>query len=227
MQSLLKLENSPVAVAFLGEPPDGVSKYSGPPVPAGCSFWKLAMEGKTFYTVPSDHYNCAVGSYTHKITLPPERAQELEGTIGFMVQNNYLSMAEVPGIPVLQDSPRVVAYGPAGEVPFEADVVLVAAKPAQAMFIYEAALKAGAGNALTNALGRPGCAVLPLTMSQQTASLSFGCMGNRVFTGISDGDLYIGIPGAKYEQVVEKLKEIITANCAMEGHYRSKLTGVV
>ena len=223
LQTLLKLDKAPVAVAFLVSPPDGVSTYSGPPVAAGCVFWKLAMEGKTFYTVPSDHYNCAVGSYTHQIALPPERAQELAGTIGFMVESNYLAMPEVPGIPVLQDSPQFIAYGPADLVPFDADVVIVAAKPMQAMFIYEAALKAGAGNALTNAIGRPGCAILPLTVSQETTSLSFGCMGNRVFTGISDGDLYVGIPGAKYAEVVEKLKEVITANCAMEGHYRSKL----
>ena len=106
---------------------------SGEAVSAGCTFWKLAMEGQTFYTVSSDHYNCAVGSYTHKISLRVERAQELEGTIGFMVENNYLAMEEVPGIPVLQDSPQAVAYGPADSVPFAADVVVVA-KPAQAMF---------------------------------------------------------------------------------------------
>ena len=227
MQNLLKLENAPVAVAFRATPPGGVSKYAGHPVPAGCAFWKLAMEGKTFYTIPSDHYSCAVGCHTHKISLPPERARELEETIGFMVQNNYLAMAEVPGIPVLQASPQVIAYGPADSAPFEADVVIVAAKPAQAMYIYEAALKAGAGNALTNALGRPACAVLPLTLALQAASLSFGCIGNRVFTGITDDDLYIAIPGAKYAQVVEKLKEVVTANCAMEGHYRAKLSSLV
>ena len=84
-------------------------------------------------------------------------------------------------------------------------------------------MKAVAGNALTNATGRPGCAILPLTAGHETASLSFGCMGNRVFIGISDSDLYVGIPGAKYTEVVEKLKEAIAANCAMEGHYRAKL----
>ena len=223
MKTILKLEKTPIAVAFLSAPPEGVAKYAGEAVPAGCTFWKLAMEGQTFYTVPADHYNCAVGSYTHNIPLPAERAPELEGTIGFMVENKYLAMAEVPGIPVLQDSPRVVAYGPADTVPFAADVVVVAAKPAQAMFIYEAALQAGAGNALTNTLGRPGCAVLPLALGQQTTALSFGCMGNRVFTGISDGDLYVAIPGAKYAAVVEKLKEVVAANCTMEGHYRAKM----
>ena len=63
----------PVAVTFLDLPPEGVPKFTGAE-PAGCSFWRLAAEGRTFYTVPSDHFNCAVGSYTHNFDLPPERA---------------------------------------------------------------------------------------------------------------------------------------------------------
>jgi uncharacterized protein (DUF169 family) len=223
MHTLLKLEKAPVAVAFLAAPPEGVEKYAGEAVPAGCTFWKLAMERKTFYTVPSDHYNCAVGSHTHNIALPAGRAAELEDTIGFMVQSNYLAMAEVPGIPVLASSPAVIAYGPADSVSFTPDVVIVAVKPAQAMFLYEAALKAGAGNALTNTLGRPGCAILPLALGQQTTALSFGCAGNRVFTGIGEEDMYVAIPGAKYAAVMDKLQEVMTANCTMEEHYRSKL----
>lgn len=49
----------PVAVAFLDEEPAGVKKYQGRQ-PSGCSFWRLAAEGRTFYTVPEDHFNCAV-----------------------------------------------------------------------------------------------------------------------------------------------------------------------
>ena len=81
-------------------------------MPSGCTFWQRAQQGQSFYTVPSDHYNCAVGAYSHKIALPAERDAELGQTIGFMVQNNYLSMSEVPGIPTLKDSPNVIAYGP-------------------------------------------------------------------------------------------------------------------
>ena len=44
-------------------------------------FWEKAMSGHTFYTGPSDHYNCAVGSYTHSIALPAERAHELNDTM--------------------------------------------------------------------------------------------------------------------------------------------------
>src|SRR5262249_49934705 len=79
----LSLTRRPVAVAFRAEPPAGVAQFSGSE-PSGCSFWRLAAEGRAFYTVPSDHYNCAIGSYTHNIPLSPERAPELEQTLGFM-----------------------------------------------------------------------------------------------------------------------------------------------
>ena len=191
---------------------------------AGCMFWEKAMSGQTFYTVPSDHYNCAVGSYTHRIGLPAERAHELNDTIVFMAENNYVASADVPGIPTLARSPGAVAYGPMDGAGFKADIVLIAAKPAQAMLIYEAAIKAGAGSALTNALGRPACAVLPLTTTSSQTSISLGCKGNRTFTGLPDEEMYVAIPGDKWERVIEKLAEVHEAHAAMERYYCDRKT---
>lgn len=191
---------------------------------AGCMFWEKAMSGQTFYTVASDHYNCAVGSYTHRIGLPAERAHELNDTIVFMAENNYVASADVPGIPTLARSPGAVAYGPMDGAGFKADIVLIAAKPAQAMLIYEAAIKAGAGSALTNALGRPACAVLPLTTTSSQTSISLGCKGNRTFTGLPDEEMYVAIPGDKWERVIEKLAEVHEANAAMERYYCDRKT---
>jgi len=73
------LGRRPVAVTFLDSEPVGVKKFQGSQ-PSGCSFWRLAAEGQTFYTVPENHFNCAVGAYTHNITLPPEREKETEET---------------------------------------------------------------------------------------------------------------------------------------------------
>jgi uncharacterized protein (DUF169 family) len=128
-------------------------------------------------------------------------------------------MAEVSGIPVLPTRPEFIAYAPASEATFAPDVVLVAAKPASAMLIYEAALRAGAGDALTHTLGRPGCAVLPLSVKTGQAAMSFGCKGNRTFTGLPDEELYVAIPGAKWDAVLSALTEIVAANSAMEAHY--------
>src|SRR5713226_8375930 len=79
----------PVAVAFADHEPAGIMKFSGS-APAGCSFWRQAASGRVFYTVPADHYNCAVGSYTHNLPLPPERARETEETLGMMFRAGYL-----------------------------------------------------------------------------------------------------------------------------------------
>src|SRR5574342_1432824 len=93
----LQLSRRPVAIAFRDTAPAGVAALEGTQ-PSGCSFWRLAASGRTFYTVPSDHYNCPVGSYTHNIALPQDRAQELDQTLTLMAAIGYLKMAEVPGI---------------------------------------------------------------------------------------------------------------------------------
>ena len=96
----LALGRRPVAVTFLDAEPAGIPKFSGTE-PAGCSFWRLAAAGRTFYTVPADHFNCAVGAYTHNIQLPPDRVQETETTLGMMFNLGYVRPEEVPGIPRL------------------------------------------------------------------------------------------------------------------------------
>src|SRR3954471_18594776 len=131
VKEMLGLRRLPIKVAFMDAPPANLSRWTDGPVPAGCSFWDKAMDGKAFYTLPSDHWNCAVGSYTHNIGLPADRAGELNATVGFMVETRYLDMAEAPGIPPLEREPAAVAYAPASSDAFSADVVLLAATPNQ------------------------------------------------------------------------------------------------
>src|SRR5258708_9708224 len=101
LKQTLGISRQPTAMGFFEEAPAGLEKWNDGAVPAGCAFWSAAMDGRSFYTVPSDHYNCAVGAYTHNIPLPAERGSALSDTIGFMVSGGYLQMAEVPMIPVV------------------------------------------------------------------------------------------------------------------------------
>lgn len=222
VQTLLDLDRPPVAIGFFDSPPAGVPAWSGGPVPAGCTFWKQAQDGHAFYTTPADHYNCAIGSYVHSITLPEERGGELPQTLSFMVENNYLAMDEVPGIPTLPTTPAVIAYAPADSAPFAPSVVIVAAQPARAMVLYEAAIKAGAGGALMHTLGRPGCAVLPLSLQTGSAAMSLGCKGNRTFTGLPDTDLYLSIPGDKWAAFVDQVAAMRQSNQAMGDYYAQR-----
>lgn len=224
VRRLLDLRKPAIAVGFFQTPPAGLAAWSGGAVPAGCVFWQKVWAGDAFYTVASDHYNCAVGAYTHGLRLPAERAHELEDTLQLMVQNGYLDLGQVPAIPVLDAGDKIIAYAPVESAAFEPSVVLLAVKPAQAMLLYEAALAAGLGNSPLSVLGRPACGVLPLAHNAQTAALSLGCIGNRTFTGLPDDELYVALPGASWQTVVDHLQDTLDANQAMGSQYQNKLT---
>ena len=112
-----------VAVSYLSTAPAGVRKFSGT-VPSSCTFWTLAVAGEGFYTVPDDHLNCPVGSYTQAIDVPAARAGELEQALTLMSGVGYVRMEEVPSIPRLQHSPGVVYYAPLGRAVVPPDVVM-------------------------------------------------------------------------------------------------------
>jgi len=222
-QDALGLSSPPIAIGFSDQPPAGLEKWQGGAVPAGCVFWREAMKGRSFYTEPADHYNCAVGAYTHAIEMPADRATQLGDTLNLLVTNEYLRMEEVPGIPVLPKTPAFICYGPVETAAFPYQLVLIAAMPASAMLIYEAALRSGAGKAVAGALGRPACAVLPMTQNSGQTSLSLGCMGNRTFTALPADEMYVCIPGQHWQGLLSKISEISKANCDMQQFYRERV----
>src|SRR5262245_9162970 len=128
LTTALHLTRRPIAVAFRDVPPSGVAKFTGS-VPSGCSFWRLAAEGRSFYTLPDDHANCPVGSYTHNIPLPAGRENELPQVLGLMSDIGYIRMEEIPGVPQLPKTPGAIVYSPLGEAPIRPDAVIVAGKP--------------------------------------------------------------------------------------------------
>lgn len=215
----LHLERRPVAVSFRDAAPSGVPKFAGS-MPSGCSFWPLAMRGRVFYTVPADHYNCAVGSHTHNIPLPAERAQELPQTLAFMTGLGYVKMDEVPGIPQLPRVPGVVVYAPLGDTPVDPDVVLFVGRPGRVMLLQEAALRAGVG-ARVPFLGRPTCMALPAALAGGAVA-STGCIGNRVYTELSDDELYVAVPGKELGRVAEELATITHANATLADYHRER-----
>jgi uncharacterized protein (DUF169 family) len=222
VQEILGLRRVPIKIGFLEAPPAALPRWSGGPVAAGCVFWDRAMEGKSFYTLPADHWNCAIGSHTHQIALPAERAAELPATIGFMVETRYLDPAEVPGIPTLDRAPGAVAYAPASSDAFKADVVLMAATPVQLTLIYEAALKAGITKGAAEATSRPSCAILPASAKSEVIALSFGCRGNRTYTKLGDDEMYVSVPGSRWEDFVARLIEIQRSNLIMGNFYQAQ-----
>jgi uncharacterized protein (DUF169 family) len=209
----------PIGVAFLDSEPSGVKRYEGTQ-PSGCSFWRLAGEGRTFYTVPENHFNCAVGAYTHNISLSAERQQETAATLKMMFDLGYLKPEEVPQIPRLEKAPKAVVYSPLGEMPVDPDVVLFRLKPFAAMLLQEAAGRAGVGMG-TPALGRPTCMALPASLRHGTIA-SLGCMGNRIYTGLGEDEMYVALRGKDLPAVAEALQVIGGANSALRDYARGR-----
>lgn len=215
----LQLRRGPVAVSFLEREPEGVDKFEGA-APSGCTFWRIAAAGRAFYTVPSDHYNCPIGSHTHNIALPDTRREELSGTLKLMTEIGYIAMEEVPRIPRLSRTPAAVVYAPLADAPAPPDVVVVAGRPASLMLLQEAAQRASAASSLP-LMARPTCMALPAAMGAGVV-LSAGCIGNRVYTEIGDDELYAAIPGKDLERVTEALRTITAANTTLRQYHEGR-----
>lgn len=219
MKQLLKLGRRPIAVTFLDAVPQDIPPFSGT-APSGCSFWRIAGEGRAFYTVPSDHFNCAVGSYTLNMPLSAERQKETGQTLQMMFDAGYIRPEDVPGIPRLEKTPAAVVFAPLGAAPLAPDVVLFACRASAAMLLNEAAMREGSGGTLPP-LGRPSCMALRAALAKGTVS-SLGCAGNRVYTGLGEDEMYVAVPGADLEKVAEALEVIVSANQAVTEYARGR-----
>ena len=213
------LPRRPIAVSFLDSIPGAIERFEGTE-PSSCSFWRLAAEGRVFYTVPENHFNCAVGAYTHNIALSPERENETQQTLKMMFELNYVRPEEIAKIPRLAKAPVAIVYAPLGAAPCPPDVVLFSCRPAAAMLLNEAANRAGVTSGAP-ALGRPTCMALPASL-QHGAILSLGCIGNRVYTGLGEAEMYMVFRGRDLLNIANALDTIVGANVALSAYARAQ-----
>jgi uncharacterized protein (DUF169 family) len=220
LHELLELTMEPVAVTFRDQPPAGIDRVN-PQAPAGCSYWKLAAEGKLFYTAAEDHFNCPIGAYTHSAEMPAVTQTQLEGMIQKIVGIQYLRPDEVQGIPRREQPLRFVVYAPLSKDTGMPDVVLIRGNAQQAMLVLEAAQSRSLVSELP-VMGRPACSVVAACLNSGRVATSLGCIGNRVYTGLADGELYVAIPGEKLTETVEALRTIVRANRELKEYYLSR-----
>jgi len=226
LMSALQLDRPPVAIAFRDEAPAGVDRLAGAQ-PSGCSFWRLAADGRTFYTMPEDHLNCPIGSYTHNIPMPQSREPELMQTLSLMSDVGYIRMEEVPGIPRLAKTPGVVIYSPLAHAPVDPDVVLVAGRPGRMIVLQEAATRAQ--QPASPMLGRPTCMAIPAALAGTPVVSSLGCVGNRVYTMLGDDQYYVVISARALEPLTAELGTIVAANATLAEYHatrRASIAGV-
>ena len=222
----LKLDVAPVAITFCDAPPAGVRKFEGS-APSGCTFWKLAATAPVrqgaFYTVAADHQNCPIGAHTHNVPQA-DGGKMLNEMLGMMAGMGYVEMEEVPEIPRWPKSPAAVVYARLGEAPLMPDVVIFACRPSAAMFLGEAARAAGVASALPP-LPRPTCMAIPAAAAHG-ATMSLGCIGNRIYTGLADDHVYMMVRGADIEKVAGALDRIVDANAQLTTFHQTRRPGL-
>ena len=222
LAELLQLQTPPIAIAFVDSPPAGVARIAAPE-PAGCGYWRRAAAGEVFFTVADDHKRCPVGAHTHHVALTSSERDELMGLVNTMVELSYLKLEDVPKIARRPTPFQMAVYAPLSRSPIPPDVVLIRANARQLMLLAEAAEHAGVAGA-SPAMGRPTCAALPESINASRTAVSFGCVGNRVYTGALDAEAYFAIPGQHVGALERSLATIVRANDALQRFHESRAT---
>ena len=165
-------------------------------------FWVKAAD-RTFATLSADHGNCSVGSMTHGFKTMQEVAGNAD--VAALLASGWVTMDMVPQIPVVQQKPQCITYGPLSDTRRDPDVVLLRLNPKQVMIMHDAL----PGMRME---GKPQCHIIAIAKEQQEVAASVGCMLSRVRTGLPNSQMTCAVPARRLAEVVERLK----ATCAAD-----------
>lgn len=209
LRDALHLRQPPVAVAFADQVPKDVPMWTGQ-VPAGCRFWEEGTRA-VFATSPADHDLCAIGAWTHNLETSAAHDAERVEAMTFFASLGYVRPEDLPQIPVLKSRPGFVLYGPLDRMPVRPAVVLLFARPEQALVLSEASQQMEAG--APPALGRPACAIVPQAANTGRTALSLGCCGARAYLDVMKSDVALyAVPEPRLAAFTARVAELAKAN---------------
>ena len=126
-----------------------------------------------------------------------------------MIELQYLRSDEVAGIPHRDAPMQVAPTRRSPQATFAPDVVIFRGNARQIMLVSEAARAAGH---LRVGRGHGSSGLRDDSAGDRRrlpAVASVGCIGNRVYTGLGDDELYFAVPGKAAPQVLEQLDVIV------------------
>jgi uncharacterized protein (DUF169 family) len=173
-------------------------------------------EHQVFYAAEEEHFNCPIGMMTMGFHIPPQRQAEAEAIVKTMCDLEYISPAEAATLPSVSKDHRGIVYGPLSQMPVDPDIALFFCKPGQAMLLAEASGCVDWTGQGVTAFGRPTCAAIPTALKLESISMSMGCVGFRVYTGLPDEELVIAVPRGQLPALAERLNTTLRANSALE-----------
>jgi uncharacterized protein (DUF169 family) len=219
LTAALHLNLPPVGITFSATAPDGVEAFDAPMaeptpdgrtgrVPAGCAFW-VHGASRTFTTVPEDHGNCSVGSYTHGMISLDEAATHSD--VGALVESGWVTPDMFPVIPAVTERPSFVTYGPLAESPIDPDVVLLRVNPKQLMVLSDAL----PGLRIE---GKPQCHIVALAKESGAPAASVGCILSRTRTGMPSTEATCALPAAQLVTIVEQVERTAAVDAGVAAY---------
>jgi len=219
LTAALHLNVPPVAITFSADPPAGVDAFDAPMpaptddgrtgrVPAGCAFW-VHGASRTFTTVPADHGNCSVGSYTHGM-IPLEEAAT-HADVGTLVETGWVTPEMFPVIPAVTEKPNYVTYGPLAESPVDPDVVLLRVNPKQLMVLSDAL----PGLRIE---GKPQCHIVAIAKEHGAPAASVGCILSRTRTGMPSTECTAALPGPTLAEIVDRVERTAATDATVSAY---------
>jgi uncharacterized protein (DUF169 family) len=212
----LGLPSAPIQISYLDQPPTGVPQHSAG-APSVCTFF---AEGRNspFYADLQAHEACEIGAFVLGVPPEGELGSRLMATVGMMQKEGYLNPGDEGKITRNAKPPRYVAYGPLGSLPVDPTAVLMFA-PAKAAML---AMEAAQGPVPMN--GRPMCAIVPTLNQGAPVAASMGCIGSRVYTGLADGEMIVGVRGDHLKTFASSVQKIHHANDLVGGEMNRRKT---
>ena len=219
LTAALHLTTPPVAITFSSDAPRGVAAFDAPipapvedgrtgRVPAGCVFWVHGAE-RTFTTVPDDHRNCSVGSYTHGMITLEEAATHSD--VGALVESGWVTPEMFPAIPAVSERPEYVTYGPLAESPVEPDVVLLRVNPKQLMVLSDAL----PGLRIE---GKPQCHIVAIAKESGAPAASVGCILSRTRTAMPSTESTCALPGPALADIVDRVEKTAAIDAGVSSY---------
>lgn len=221
----LGLTRKPVGLTRVGSKPDGVDRVAGR-FPSACSFWREAQDA-VFYADAAAHQECPIGVLTMGFEIESDRAEYAEGLLEQMCRLEYINAEELEHLPKMAGGHSGIVYGPIDRLPVDPEVVVIVARPDQAMQIAEAchALDWGESTGMS-VFGRPACGALPAALLDGQPAFSLACVGARTYVGMDAGEVVLALPHTALDGLIERLSTINEANEKLAVFHRERLTSV-
>jgi uncharacterized protein (DUF169 family) len=147
-----------------------------------------------------------VGSVTHGLKSLPEVMgnEDVQG----LLESEWVTPEEAMALPVIQERPQAITYGPAAESPIAPDVIFLRINAQQAMVLQDAFGQLPVA-------GKPQCHIIPMAKEQGQVVMSTGCSLSRIRTGMSPAEMTCAIPAERLAETVDKLDARKAANAAV------------